>query len=191
MTTLQPSVLGRVWPLLLLVLISPLSRAETSIWPALRSGDAIVLLRHALAPGVGDPDTFNLDDCSTQRNLSKEGLLQARRLGEWFRNHGIDRARVVSSAWCRCLDTARALGLGSVETLPALNSFFGTPWRTADQTQTLIDWLGQVGPGEPLILVTHQVNITALTDVVPRSGELVVIRFNPGGAVEVLDRLLP
>ena len=84
----------------------------------------IVMMRHALAPGTGDPSNFALGDCATQRNLSEAGRRQARRTGQFLREAGVRAARVLSSQWCRCLETARLLDLGPVEPLPALNSFF-------------------------------------------------------------------
>lgn len=149
---------------------------ESVLWQGLRSGEYIALLRHALAPGTGDPDNFTLDNCRTQRNLNDTGRAQAKRIGERFRQNGIEQAQVYSSQWCRCMDTAALLELGEVQALPALNSFFRRYERRAPQTQALRDWLQQRTTRKPLILVTHQVNITALTGVFPASGELVIIR---------------
>ena len=130
-------------------------------------GNHFVLLRHATAPGTGDPAHFKLGKCSTQRNLSKDGISQAVKIGEHFRANGIDKARVFSSQWCRCLETAKLLGLGTVEELPVLNSFFQKYEREELQTQMLKEWLAEQDLSEPLVLVTHQVNITALTKVYP------------------------
>lgn len=160
-----------------------------SLWAALRDGAAFAMMRHALAPGTGDPADFALGDCATQRNLSDQGRRQAAEIGDRFREQGIERARVFSSAWCRCRDTAELLRLGPVETLPPLNSFFADPERRAPQTAALEAWLADRRAGEPLVLVTHQVNITALTGVYPRSGEIVVARREPDGTVTVLGRL--
>lgn len=148
---------------------------EEALWNALRSGTHIAIMRHATAPGTGDPADFRLGDCSTQRNLSEEGRAQATRIGARFRAKGIETARVFSSQWCRCLETARLLELGPVQELPLLNSFFADSEQRDPQTLALKEWLaGQNGP-EPLVLVTHQVNITALTGVYPASGEMVVV----------------
>ena len=145
----------------------------------------MALLRHAIAPGTGDPSDFTLRDCSTQRNLSDQGREQAVRIGKRFRGHGIMTAGVYSSQWCRCLDTAELLDLGPVEELPALNSFFQDFGRRDAQTRALNDWLGGRQRGRPLVLVTHQVNITALTGVYPASGELVVIHRRTDGTISV------
>lgn len=147
-----------------------------------------MLLRHALAPGTGDPPGLRLGDCSTQRNLSAEGRAQAGRIGALFRDRGIAQASVHSSEWCRCLDTAALLDLGAVTPQPLLNSFFGSPEDGEAQTAALRSWLAGRGSNLPLVLVTHQVNITALTSVVPRSGELVFVALDAGGKARVIGR---
>lgn len=158
-------------------------------WRAFRDGQAFVLLRHALAPGTGDPAGMQIGDCSTQRNLSAEGRQQAQRIGLLFRENGISEAEVYSSQWCRCLDTANLLGLGAVRQEPLLNSFFAEPDQRQPQTEALKVWLGQrrSRPG-PLVLVTHQVNITGLTGVVPDSGELIFASVAADGGVSVVGR---
>mgnify|MGYP003585098110 FL=1 len=179
--------------ILILLMFSFLSKAQADerLWAALRSGTAVAMIRHAVAPGIGDPEHFRLDDCATQRNLSAEGQRQAQAIGAAFRHNGIAAAQVLSSRWCRCLDTARLLGLGTVEPFPPLDSFFSTPERSTSQTTALRERLQQDRAGQPLVLVTHQVNITALTGVVPGSGEMVVIKPATEGGVEVLGRLPP
>ena len=165
------------------------ARADPALWAGIRNGSAVVVMRHALAPGTGDPADFDVDDCATQRNLSEEGRRQARAIGDRFRQNGIDEARVMSSAWCRCLETARNLKLGPVENLPALNSFFRNQSRGGAQTAELKAWILENAGREPIVLVTHQVNITALTGIYPRSGEMVVLRAAADGEIEVLGRL--
>ena len=179
--------------LALVMLLASGAKAEDvprdALWAAAKSGDLIVLMRHALAPGTGDPDEFELGDCTTQRNLSAEGLEQARRIGDLFRTQGISRARVFTSQWCRCRDTAEALALGPVTELPVLNSFFRDFSTEERQTRELTHWLSSQPRSGPLILVTHQVNITALTGVFPASGELVFVRVVDPGTVSVEARL--
>ncbi len=174
-----------------LLCVAPRLSAEEDIalWSALRSGGHVALLRHAIAPGTGDPPEFTLHDCGTQRNLSDEGRDQAARIGARFRANGIQTARVYSSQWCRCLETARLLELGPVEELPILNSFFGRYERRARQTRALEEWLTGRDLDEPFVLVTHQVNITALTKVYPASGELVVIHRSDDGEISVLGTI--
>ncbi|MGW8207288.1 MAG: histidine phosphatase family protein [Hyphomicrobiaceae bacterium] len=107
---------------------------DHKLWAALKQGEAFAIMRHALAPGVGDPDNFSVEDCATQRNLSADGRAQARVTGERFRRNGVKTARDYSSAWCRCKDTAALLGLGKVEVLDKLNSFFQDYGQRAPQT---------------------------------------------------------
>ena len=162
--------------------------AMPDLWQALRSGAAVALMRHAEAPGTGDPAGFRLDDCTSQRNLSAAGRAQAARLGERFRSNGITAAEIRSSAWCRCRDTASALGLGPEQVAAPLNSFFGAPGSAGDSTAGLRELIAGLSAGQPAVLVTHQVNITALTGIYPRSGEVVVIRR---GDLAVLGRIAP
>jgi broad specificity phosphatase PhoE len=170
----------RTAPIVALLLLLPASAAavpEAELWAALKTAGHAALVRHADAPGFGDPPEFRLDDCSTQRNLSGEGREQARALGARFREHGIRSAAVYSSQWCRCMETARLLGLGAVTAFPGLNSFFDERGlegrRTAEARALLLE-----ARGGPLVLVTHQVNIRALTGEAVGSGEIVVVRFD-------------
>lgn len=171
------------------------AKDDPALWEAIRSGAAFAMMRHALAPGTGDPQTVVIGDCTTQRNLSESGREQARRIGAGFRANGIGSARVYTSAWCRCAETAELLGIGKVAVLPPLNSFFVTREREPAQTAALGAWIARDKParanGQPLVLVTHQVNITALTGVYPRSGEIVVARYDADGQVQVLGKLFP
>jgi phosphohistidine phosphatase SixA len=161
---------------------------EAELWRVLKTGSGIALMRHAVAPGTGDPAGLRLDDCSTQRNLSDEGREQARRIGERFREQGIMQMTVVSSQWCRCLETATLLELGEVTQHPDLNSFFSD--RTTEEAQTanikafITSYVGEL----PLMLVTHQVNMTALTGIVPASGEIIILRKTSDG-FEVAGRI--
>jgi len=147
---------------------------------ALRAGGVAVLLRHAgTTPGVGDPPGFRPGDCATQRNLSDAGRAQARRIGEWFERHRLAPAAVRSSAWCRCIDTAR-LAFGRSEPWPALDSFFGQGDAEAAQTRQLDAALRALPPGRFEVWVTHQVNVTALTGAFVGMGEGVLLRAAPG-----------
>lgn len=161
---------------------------DPTVLEALRSGEAVVLMRHALAPGVGDPANFTREDCATQRNLSAAGRAQARAVGE--RLAGLldgQPAAPYSSAWCRCLDTALLLDLGPVEPLPALDSFFRERDAEAARTESLERWIEErlaAKPAPPTaVLVTHQVNITALSGEFVSSGEMVVVGFEDGASV--------
>lgn len=149
----------------------------------------IVLMRHAEAPGVGDPPNFQLRDCATQRNLNANGREQARRIGDRLRRLAIQRATVYSSQWCRCLETARLLDVGPVQELPALNSFFNRQEEREAQIASLRAFLAALPTkGEPVVLVTHQVVVTALTGVYPASGEAVLLRANGTGQPDIEER---
>ena len=168
----------------------PASANETDLLVRLQQGGHVLLLRHAVAPGFGDPPGFRLGDCTTQRNLDERGRAQALAIGDALRARGIRDARVYSSQWCRCLETASLMNLGPVTPLPALNSFFE---RTQDREQNLValrDFLArQPADGSPLILVTHHVNIQAVTGINVGSGEGVVLQLQPGEAPRLVGRL--
>ena len=117
------------------------------------------------------------------------GRLQARSIGDRLRSKGITSARVYSSQWCRCIDTANLLGLGAVEELPLLNSFYQRTERRNQQTEGLREWLVGQELNRPVVLVTHQVNISALTGVYAASGDMVVIRILKDGEIEVLGSI--
>ena len=162
---------------------------DESPWAALQNG-SIVLFRHADAPGIGDPAGFRLGDCGTQRNLSEAGRDQARRIGERFRSRAVKVGAVLSSQWCRTRDTAELAFPGMARDDPGFNSTFGDRSSTAGQTgaalATLKRWRG---PGA-LVVVTHQVNITALTGRATASGEGIVVRPR-GDGIEALASLPP
>jgi phosphohistidine phosphatase SixA len=161
-------------------------------WQLLQRGETglVVAMRHAIAPGTGDPANFKLGDCSTQRNLSAQGRTQAQQIGAEFRNRNIKIARVLSSQWCRCLETAKLINLGKVEPLRTLNSFFSDSSQEARQTATIrkliVDNRNTKGA---VILVTHQVNITAITDIVPQSGEAVILKSDGQGKIQIVGRI--
>ncbi|WP_169568233.1 histidine phosphatase family protein [Sneathiella limimaris] len=148
-----------------------------------------VMLRHAYAPGTGDPANFSLNDCQTQRNLNAEGRDQAKTIGDLFRQAGVKSADIYSSQWCRCMDTAWEMELGDVRELPPLNSFFGRYEREAGQMKDLRDWLSKQPLQKPLILVTHQVVMTSLTGVFPSSGEIFILKRSENGNLDLVKRI--
>jgi phosphohistidine phosphatase SixA len=166
---------------------------EQDLWQQLNKENHFALIRHALAPGTGDPPDFIVRDCATQRNLSEKGRNQARNIGRLFRDKGIYQAEVYSSQWCRCLETATLLDLGPVQELEILNSFFQRFENRETQTAALKSWINDKEIRNPLILVTHQVNITAFTDIFPGSGEMVIVRkdghdeFTILGSINIVD----
>lgn len=145
-------------------------RAQDPLSALARRG-GVLLIRHASTEaGLGDPPGFALGQCSTQRNLSDAGRAEARAMGEWFRRHGLQPQAVLSSQWCRCLDTAR-LALGRAEPWPALNSTFGGQGQPDRQLTELRERL-RTRPAYGLeVWVTHQVIMTALTQAYPAMGE--------------------
>ena len=191
MRQIRVRILAVLLSLGLFMVAAPAAAGSEEILADLSQAGTVLLLRHALAPGTGDPPGFVLGDCSTQRNLSDAGREQARALGERLRQAGIDQARVYSSRWCRCVETAELLDLGPVQPLPALDSFFQDRSQGAAHTQAARDFLEQLPAGPPVILVTHQVNITRLTGQFTASGNGVLARVpTPGdGDLELLGVL--
>jgi Phosphohistidine phosphatase SixA len=138
----------------------------------------------------GDPPGFRLEDCSTQRNLSPAGREEARRLGAALRARDVPIGRVLSSRWCRCLETAR-LAFGKLEPWPPLDSFFDDRSHERPQTEAVRTLIAEPADGGNLILVTHQVNIAALTGIQVSPGEIVVISPAGNGTFRVAGRLMP
>jgi broad specificity phosphatase PhoE len=159
------------------------------LWQLLRDGGQVVLIRHAVTtPGVGDPPGFRLDDCSTQRNLTDEGRQDARRLGEAFHARRIPVARVLSSPWCRCLETAR-LAFGAAEPWPPLSNLYGRSEARGEQVRQMQPVLGERRTGANLVLVTHGSTIAAVTGINPAPAEMVVVTPQGGERFTVAGRL--
>ncbi len=156
---------------------------------ALTQPGAVALMRHALAPGTGDPDGFDLDDCRTQRNLDDRGRAQASRIGEAMRSADVSFDAVWTSQWCRCRDTARLVGMGPPQDVASLNSHFAGRGDRAAQTRSTRRRIASQPADARLLLVTHQVNISALTGEFARSGEIIVVRREQG-ALTVVDRIM-
>ena len=152
------------------------------LWVEAKEGDKIILIRHALAPGGGDPPGFKIDDCKTQRNLDKVGIEQSKAIGKLFKKNKIPVDKVLSSQWCRCKDTAK-YSYKKYFQFPALNSTFQSSFaknepKQLKQLQTFVNnWDGD---GGNLVLITHYSIITAITNAVPSSGEIVITdkKFN-------------
>jgi phosphohistidine phosphatase SixA len=158
--------------------------ANANLATDLQDGQHVLLMRHADAPGYGDPAGYQLNNCSTQRNLGDKGRKQAVLIGEWLSSQGVKSAKVLSSPWCRCLDTAKLLNKGSVSTATALGSFFDDMSQEKKQTQNLEKLIQselQSNPNKPLILVTHHVNIQALTGKVVNVGDMVLVKVDKNG----------
>ncbi|WP_019141751.1 histidine phosphatase family protein [Noviherbaspirillum massiliense] len=184
----------RLFALAMLLVSQAVHAADTasneSLWSALQSGGYIVLIRHAeTEPGTGDPPGFVLDNCSTQRNLSAEGRSHAQRLGEAFRKQRIPVADVLSSRWCRCIDTAR-LAFGTARPAAMLDSMFDDD---DDRIQAKVRAVSAAARERPAagnrIWVTHNVNIRTLTGISPGAGEMVIVSAQKDGTLKPVGRL--
>jgi phosphohistidine phosphatase SixA len=176
--------------LVLLLAPSP-ARADDALWELLRGGGQVVMMRHAVTtPGVGDPPGFRLDDCATQRNLTDEGRADARRVGAAFRARGILIGRVLSSPWCRCVETAR-LAFGGSEVWTPLSNLFDNRSREPEQMRALREVAGRRPTGGNLLLITHGSVVLPLTGIQPAPAELVVLTPDNGGRFRVAGRLAP
>lgn len=147
-------------------------------------GQHILFMRHADAPGFSDPAGYRLDQCSTQRNLGELGKKQAERTGQWLNQQGIERAKVFSSPWCRCMDTATLLNKGPVMSEKSLGSFFENMTQANQQTEVLRQFVQaslKQFPKTPIIMVSHHVNIEAFTGVVLGSGDMVLVKIGANG----------
>jgi len=168
-------------------LLLPLSYASGSAWSLLEEGSKIVFIRHAYAPGGGDPDNFAIEDCSTQRNLNQQGIDQSISMGQEFSKRNIPIQQVYSSQWCRCKDTA-SFAFGDYQELNSLNSTFEGKYRQNHQRQMnelkamIASWDDTEGN---LILVTHYVIIEGVLGYYPDSGELVITNKS----LKVLDSI--
>ena len=164
----------------LFFIISFQLNASEQSWKIAQEGDKIILIRHSLAPGGGDPAGFKVDDCKTQRNLNRTGVNQSKKIGKLFKKNKVPVDQVLSSQWCRCKDTAK-YAFGNFKEFTALNSTFQSPYdqNEAKQLKDLYafvkDWNSN---GKNLVLVTHYSIITAVTNAVPSSGELVITDKN-------------
>ena len=162
------------WILLSVLILASPSLAVAQDLQKFAEGRQIMMIRHAEAPGNGDPDGFQIDDCSTQRNLSAAGRAQAERLGFYIRSQGVEDAVVLSSQWCRCLETAKLINMGKVQELKGLNSFFQGIVPREATLASLRKFLHDLPPdGDPVLLVTHQVTISAITGMGVSSGAAV------------------
>lgn len=148
------------------------------------------IMRHALAPGTSDPAGFALGDCSTQRNLDARGRAQAAATGAALRAAGVRFDRVWTSRWCRSRDTAVLMELGEVEEVPPLDSFFEDRARRRPQTDALMARLLDLPPDETVLMVSHQVNISALAGGGTSSGEIVLFSIDADGSVRRRGRFL-
>ena len=180
---MQGSLFKRLTVSMLGVLACVLAHAS-DLSDKLQSPNHVLLMRHTLAPGVGDPANYTLADCKTQRNLSTEGRQQAVVVGDWLRHQGVKNADVYSSAWCRCKDTAQLLGFKGWHIEPALASFFDEMHTAQAQNLRLQRFIAdklKTKGNQPLILVTHHVNIFEFMGENVSSGDLVLAKVDTQG----------
>jgi phosphohistidine phosphatase SixA len=172
------------------LIAAPVAAADSEeAWAALVKGGHVALVRHGSAPPGygGDPPGFKVDDCATQRNMDERGRAQARAVGEAFRQHGVLVDKILSSPWCRCLETARLMALGSVENTWAVAASDRSPERLVVLKQMVASWRG---PGT-LVLVTHALTVQALVGIMPDQAETVVVRPKSGNepGIDVVGRI--
>tara|TARA_B100000963_G_scaffold190058_1_gene165377 strand:+ start:40 stop:600 length:561 start_codon:yes stop_codon:yes gene_type:complete len=173
---------------LFLFLFTSQLNASNQAWKIAQEGNNIILIRHSLAPGGGDPPGFKINDCKTQRNLNRTGINQSKKIGKLFKKNNISVDQVLSSQWCRCKDTAK-YAFGNYKEFTALNSTFQSPYNKNEgkQLKELYNFVKKWnGKGKNLVLITHYSIITALTNAVPSSGEIVIAdkNFNVLGTIQ-------
>ena len=161
---------------------------EFQVLKNLKNGGNLIFIRHAYAPGGGDPDNFDINDCSTQRNLSEEGRIQAKNIGNYFKENLIPIDKVISSEWCRCKETAE-IAFKKFETNNFLNSFFSEKFskNRTKQIKNLKKYINEWDGNKNLVFVTHYVVISEVLNYAPNSGEIVIsnIRLKKIGNIEI------
>ena len=177
---MKKQIISLVLKIIFFSIFSLQLNASEQAWNIAKEGSKIILIRHSLAPGGGDPTGFKIDDCKTQRNLSLTGVNQSKKIGKLFKKNKVPVDQVLSSQWCRCKDTAK-YAFGKFKEFTALNSTFQSPYdkNEAKQLENLYAFVKNWdGNGKNLVLVTHYSIITAVTNAVPSSGELVITDKN-------------
>ncbi|MEN9898988.1 MAG: hypothetical protein RLZZ152_32 [Pseudomonadota bacterium] len=172
------------WLMLGVVMTGSFQASASELSESLKKSDAVLLMRHALAPGIGDPAGYKLQDCKSQRNLDATGRAQAQKTGQWLKAQGVGNALVFTSAWCRCKETAENLAFGTPVLEPSLNSFFDDmrqgPQSNVNLQKFIVGQLKSKGD-KALILVTHHVNIAEFTGENVGSGDMVLAKVNSAG----------
>lgn len=170
-------MLKRVFLLVSLLIVSVSLSANDVAWQALKEGKAIVLMRHAYAPDTNEVSFFEPEQCAGERNLSASGREQGKKVAAVFRENGIEQATVFSSSLCRCMDTGKVFGFGSVENLPEINSYFADRSKGPAQVIALKNWIRAAiaNPSTPVVLVTHGLNVTDLMETYAEQGEVLIV----------------
>jgi len=173
-------IISLLLKVLILSLFSIHSHSSEQNWKPAQEGNKVILIRHSLAPGGGDPTGFKINDCKTQRNLNRAGITQSKKIGKLFKKNKVPIDQVLSSQWCRCKDTAK-YAFKSYKEFTALNSTFQSPYNKNEpkQLKEIYNFVKKWdGDGKNLVLVTHYSIITAITNVVPSSGEIIIADKN-------------
>jgi phosphohistidine phosphatase SixA len=173
-------IISLLLKVLILSIFSTHSHSSEQNWKPAQEGNKVILIRHSLAPGGGDPTGFKIDDCQTQRNLNRAGIIQSKKIGKLFKKNKVPIDQVLSSQWCRCKDTAK-YAFKSYKEFTALNSTFQSPYikNEPKQLKELYNFVKKWdGDGKNLVLVTHYSIITAITTAVPSSGEIIIADKN-------------
>ena len=176
---MKSNIISLILSLFFFLFTSQLNASDQA-WNIAQEGNKIILIRHSLAPGGGDPAGFKIDDCKTQRNLSKKGINQSKKIGKLFKKNKVPIDQVLSSQWCRCKDTAK-YAFGDYKEFTALNSTFQSPYdkNEGKQLEELYSFVKKWnGKGKNLVFITHYSIITAVTNAVPSSGEIVIADKN-------------
>ncbi len=159
---------------------------------AMQSDGHILMLRHAMAPGFGDPENIKIGDCSTQRNLDGTGRTQSKQIGAWLKHNNIKPSAIYSSQWCRCLETAKLMDVGNVKELPALNSFFEMTENREPNLKKLNAFIAaQNTTNKLIIMVTHSVTISAIAGHSVASGDGVLLKLNKDKYFDVISVVKP
>ena len=177
---MKNKIISLLLKILILSLFSIHSYSTEQHWKSAQEGNKIILIRHSLAPGGGDPEGFKINDCETQRNLNRAGINQSKKIGKLFKKNKILIDQILTSQWCRCKDTAK-YAFGDYKEFTALNSTFQSPYNRNEvkQLKELYSFVKKWnGKGKNLILITHYSIITAITNAVPASGEIVITDKN-------------
>ena len=163
--------------------------SDDEILKSLKEGKKLVFIRHAIAPGNGDPNNFDINDCSTQRNLDENGIEESEKIGLFFKNNKIKIDKVLSSQWCRCKDTAK-YAFKNFETFNALNSFYDEKFATneAKQIKDLKNYIKNWNGDKNLVLITHFVVISSILNTGSSSGEIIISdkNFNIIGSIDMM-----
>lgn len=168
-------------------LFGNISSADTITWSEVLDQPKfnVIFLRHALAPGYGDPSEFDIRDCKTQRNLNQEGRDQAISIGTTLKMDGVSFDKIYSSEWCRCIETTTLMDIGEISMFSGLNSFFQDHYDKKETLRKLMQKLEHLDEKKRILMVTHQVVISSVTGINVGSGVAVAYSTTDGSAIKI------